>query len=129
MRLEFIPAWDLEERWSEAAPFIERALARQSGMSLESVKADIKRVKFFLWLIPGRAAIVTEIQHYALEKICVIVLCGGDGMDEWLHHADATLCRHARHFGCAAMMIVGREGWSRVLPEYRVQDVIMRKPL
>lgn len=129
MRLEFIPAWDLEERWSEVTPFLELALARQTGMNLESVKADVKRVKFFLWVIPGKAAIVTEIQQYALEKICMIVLCGGNGMEEWLELADATLCRHAKHFGCTAMMIVGRAGWSRVLPEYQIQDVIMRKSL
>ena len=113
----------------EAAPFLELALARQTGMSLESVKADIKRVKFFLWVIPGKAAIVTEIQQYPLEKICMIVLCGGNGMEEWLESADATLCRHATHFGCTAVMIVGRSGWSRVLSDYQIQDVIMRKAL
>ena len=127
MRLEFIPPWDLEEHWPECAPFLEMALATQSAMSLESVHADIRGGKFLLWKIAGRAALVTQVQTFPLEKICMVVLCGGNHIEDWLQEADETLTRYARHLGCQALMIVGRRGWSRVIPAYHVQDVVMRK--
>ena len=129
MRLEFVPAWDIEEAWPEIAHMLAKALAKQTAMSLESVKADCVRGKFWLWRVPGRAAFLTEIQQFPLERICMIVLCGGDSLEEWLQVADETLTRHARHFGCSALMIVGRKGWSRACPAYEVQDYVMRKAL
>lgn len=129
VKLEFIPLWDLDEHWPECASFLARALATQNAMSLESVYADIKRGKFLLWKIASCAAIVTEVQPFALEKVCMVVLCGGDDMEEWVEEADATLTRHAKALGCGSLMIVGREGWSRVLPSYKVQSVVMRKAL
>ena len=129
MKLEFIPVWDVEERWASVAALLEKALQKQTAMSLESVKQDCLKGKFWLWHVPGQVAFVTEIQQFALERICMIVLCGGEHIDEWLEHCDRTLTRHARHFGCAALMIVGRKGWARVCPEYEIQDYVMRKPL
>lgn len=129
VRLELIPMWDLEEHWESVAPLLAKAIAKQTAMTLESVHADVKGAKFHLWHIPGKAAFVTQIQNFPSERICMIVLCGGEGMDEWLRIADETLTRYARSFGCNAMMIVGREGWSRVIPAYEVTDVVMRKAL
>lgn len=129
MKLEFIPLWDLDEYWPLVAPMLAKALETQSAMDLKSVYEDVKRGKFLLWRIADKAAFITEIQHFALEKICVVVLCGGDGMDEWLMSADHTLTRHAKALGCAALMIVGRRGWSKLVPAYRIEGFIMRKPL
>ncbi len=129
VKLEFVPVWDVEREWSGIAPLLAKALEKQSAMSIESVKADCLRGKFWLWHIPGRAAFVTEVQQFPLERICMIVLCGGSGIQDWLAESDETITRHARHFGCAAVMLVGRPGWSRVCSEYRVQDYIMRKQL
>lgn len=129
LKLEFIPVWDLEQHWAAVAPLLAKALATQSGMSLESIQQDIKRLKFHLWRIADKAAFVTEIQQFPCEKIAMIVLCGGEGLDAWMHIADETLTRYAKALGCAAVMIVGRPGWSKVLPAYRITDFVMRKQL
>ncbi len=129
MKLEYVPLWDIEPEWDGIAPLLAQALSKQTALSLESVKADCLRGKFWLWHVPARVAFVTEIQQFPCERICMIVLCGGDGLEEWLAEADQTLTRHAKHLGCTAMMIVGRRGWSRVRPQYQVVDVVMRKVL
>lgn len=129
MKLEFIPLWDLDDYWPEVSPHLAKSLARQTAMTLESVHQDVKRGKFLLWRIPDRCAFITEIQQFPAEKICMVVLCGGEGMEEWLEIADRTLSRHAKALGCNALMIVGRPGWSRVAPAYRIQDAVMRKAL
>ena len=129
VKLEFIPVWDVDLRWNEVAPLLEKPLALQSAMSLESVHNDCRTGKFHLWSIPGEVAFVTEIQQFPMERICMIVLCGGDNMEGWIDEADKTLTRYALSMGCKAMMIVGRSGWSRVNTAYRIQDTVMRKSL
>ena len=129
MKLEFVPMWDVDEHWAEIAPMLEKAIARQSAMSLDSTYQDLKRGKFFLWRVPGKAAFVTEIQNFPQERVCVVVLCGGEGIEEWLPAVDETIVRHARCFGCAALLIVGRRGWERVCPEFRVTDYVLRRSL
>ena len=129
MRLEFIPVWDLDERWKEVSPLVELALAKQSAMNMESLFADCKRGKFHVWLIPGEVAFITEVQQFPLERICMIVLAGGEGVDRWKNVCDQTLTRYAKAYGCVALMIVGRRGWSAVMPEYQIQDYVMRKNL
>lgn len=129
MKLEFIPLWDLDEHWGEVSPMLAKALAKQTAMSLESVYEDLRRGKFHLWVVPRVAAFVTEIQQFPKERICMIVLCGGDALSEWQDVADEKLTRYARAMGCVALMIVGRRGWSRAAPAYQIQDVVMRKQL
>ena len=129
MKLEFIPLWDVDEHWAEVAPMLEKALAQQTGLSLESVYADVKRAKYLLWKIPGKAAFITEIQPFALEKICMVILCGGDALDKWLPVAEETLSKHGKALGCSALVIVGRKGWSKVAPNFEITDFIMRKAL
>lgn len=127
--MELIPMWDLDIHWERIAPMLSKALAEQTAMTLESVYADVKGGKYHLWHIPGKAAFLTQIQTFPKEKVCMIVLCGGQGMDDWVESADETLERYARSFACNAMMMVGREGWSKVLPAYEVVAVAMRKAL
>lgn len=129
MKLIYVPVWDIEREWHDIAPLLAKALEKQTAMSLESVKADCLRGKFWLWHVPGLAAFVTELQQFPLERICMIVLCGGDDMENWLWDSDETLTRHARHFACSSLVIVGRRGWSRVCPAYQVQDFVLRKAL
>ncbi len=129
VKLEFIPAWDVDEHWAAVAPHLAKALATQSAMSLESVHADVKRGKCHLWRIADKAAFVTEIQAFPREKIAMIILCGGEGLEHWMEVADETLTRYAKALGCHALMIVGRPGWSKVLPAFRITDFIMRKQL
>ena len=127
--LQYIPLWDIEREWPAVEPLLLKALAKQTGLSAESVKADCLRGKFWLWHVPGRVAFVTEIQQFPLERICMIVLCGGDGIEDWLSEADDTLTRHAKHFGCAALMVIGRKGWSLAAPEYKLEAHVMRKAI
>lgn len=129
MTLDFVPVWDIDIRWPEAAPLLQKPLERQSAMTIESVYRDCKSGKFHLWLIPGKVAFITEIQQFPAERICMIVLCGGEGLDEWKVQADEVLTRYARTMGCNALMIVGRLGWSVVMPEYRRTDYVLRKTL
>jgi hypothetical protein len=129
MTLEFIPMWDIDLHWKEIAPHLAKAVAKQSGLSMESLYKDCKSGKYHLWKVPGRAALATQVQTFPCERVFMIVLAGGEGMDDWFQQADEVLTRCARSFDCNAMDIVGRRGWSRILPAYQVEAVVMRKKL
>ena len=128
-RLQFVPVWDVADVWPEVEPLLAKAVTKQTAMSLDSLREDCLRGKFWLWHIPSVVAMVTEIQQFPCERIEMIVLCGGLEMEQWIESADATLTRHARHFGCDAVMIVGRQGWSRAAPQYSAVASVMRKDL
>lgn len=84
-----------------------------------------------LWVaIDGRinAAAVTELTTADNRKVCTIVACGGDEMQNWLHLIEG-LEEYARREGCAATRIIGRRGWLRRLPAYRQRAVIMERSL
>ncbi len=128
MRFSFIPLWDVDLVWPQAAPMLAKALALQESFSIESVYRGVKDGKFHLWL-GDNVALITEIQQFPLERICMVVLCGGRAMESWEEIIDATITRYARTMGCAAMMIVGRRGWSKVYPEFHIDGYVMRKSL
>ncbi len=95
------------------------------------------------------AAAVTELQQTERCKFCIVVACGGSsheehqgvdarlrglcrerpgGMARWLHLL-TPIENWARAEGCDAMRIMGRRGWSRVLPAYRLTRVVLEKEL
>jgi hypothetical protein len=92
------------------------------------------------------AAVVTKLQQNERRKVCVIAACGGAITHEEHQGVDARLgglCRErsvgmrgwldligpiedfARAEGCSAMRIIGRAGWARVLPAYRLKNVVL----
>jgi hypothetical protein len=62
------------------------------------------------------------------RKVCVIIACGGIDMPRWLPLIEG-IEKYARAEGCAAVRIVGRKGWARVLPDYRVHRVVLERKL
>jgi hypothetical protein len=87
--------------------------------------------KALLWLAWDgekiHAAAVTELHVTEWRKVCVIAACGGERL-AWSIFIE-PLEQFARAEKCAAMRIVGREGWQRVLKDYRRKRVILEKEL
>jgi len=74
------------------------------------------------------AAAVTEIGVTEWRKVCNIVACAGADMKRWLDLLE-PIEEFAKAEGCAAMRIMGRKGWTRVLKAYRPRRVILEKEL
>jgi hypothetical protein len=99
------------------------------------------------------AAAVTELQITMRRKVCVILACGAPsfakasegnrpssprlrrarglgrrslGEAGWLPLI-AGIEKYALAEGCAAVRIIGRRGWARVLPHYREHRVILER--
>jgi len=129
-----IPPARVREFWPHARALIEAAMEKGDISPFACVEHAVLTGGALLWLAWDAdaraiaAACVTELQIVGARKLCLIVACGGHGMRQWLPLL-APIENYARAEGCAAMRIMGRAGWARVLKGYRVKRVILEKRL
>ena len=121
-----IPPWDVDAMWPQAEPFLKKALARQNDYTAEDFKGFCKNQLMQLWLIPGHHALVTQIQDKTLCRICMIVLCGGAGLES-KDEAMAALEGYAKAMTCDELRIEGRKGWAPVLGFEPIATVMRKK--
>lgn len=113
------------ERWTQARAHITEAIARTNGTHTEEdVVAMLLAGRAGLWV--GReCAAVTEIKDWGHFKEVNVFLAGGS-MDG-IVAMEPSLETHAVENGCRRIVIDGRKGWERVLPEYGVLSVKISK--
>ncbi len=122
-----VPPSRVAEFWPFARPLIKRAIDRVGLTAFEDVEQPVLDGRALLWIAwDGKieAAATTEIYHDAL----VVVACGGEDMDRWLHLLK-PIEEYGRKAGCKRSRIIGRKGWARVLPDYKTEFHIMEKAL
>ncbi len=127
-----VPAWDVDREWARLAPLVEKPLKLQTALNPDAVRAELLNGRMHLW-DGGSVALVTQIQTFACERICVIVLAGGSGLVGRRNSALresllAEIERYAKAHGCSALQIVGRKGWLRYGFD-STHEVVMRRKL
>lgn len=96
-----------DEEWARCAPWLEAALARDGGHSLEEARAEAISGASLFW--PGRrSAAITE-----MTRGLHVWAAGGD-LGELLE-MEAAASAWARANGFDRMSLTGRKGWDRVL--------------
>lgn len=126
-----IPSQDVGRHWPTFKPFIERVLRERGGKrTADDIVRALIRGDATLWAIAEKkvvAAVVTEIFE-ADERICRITCLAGDGMERWIQGIK-MIETWAKDHGCAAVTLSGRRGWRRVLKDYELSQVTLRKEL
>jgi hypothetical protein len=119
------------EFWPYVRPLIVRAMQRGGG-AFWPVESAVLQGRALLWLAWNgeriEAAAVTELQQSEWRKVCEIVACGGAVLARWIDLIDG-IEQYARAEGATAVRIVGRDGWERVLRNYRRKRVVLEKEL
>ena len=123
-----VPYWDVASVWPRVTALVQKALDRQVEWGLSDILEQLLAQRMQLWVVPWRLTVVTQIQTYPGVRICMVVLCGGDGLDE-NKHSLGEIEAWARSLGCDELRIQGRAGWRRVYPEFEVVATMMRKKL
>jgi len=119
--------------WDACMKFMRGYISQPESMFTEhGLRVDIEAGRKQLWLIhDGKepfASLVTEILESGDRRICAVLLLSGTAMERWLG-LQSTIAAWARDHGCVALRIHGREGWERVLKEWRKVGVIMEKAI
>jgi hypothetical protein len=118
--------------WSHVAPLVARAMRRGGMGAFADVERSLGQGRALVWLAwDGKdilAAAVTQLDLIDGVKLCTIVACGGQRFARF-GHLIRGLERYAEAEGCTRVRICGRKGWARLLPDYRIQRVIIEKEL
>jgi hypothetical protein len=122
----------VKDVWPHAGPLIKSAMDRTDLGNFCDVEREVLEGLQQLWLAWNGAAIeaaaVTRLVLIGGRKICILVACGGRGRERWLPLI-AGIEQFARNEGCAAMRIIGRKGWQRILADYHANYVVMDRKL
>ena len=123
-----VPYWDVAPIWPRVSAWVQKALDRQNEWRLADIQEQLTGQRMQLWVVPWSLAVVTQVQTYPGTRICMLVLCGGDGLKE--NKTQLTeIERWAQSIGCDEMRIHGRQGWQAVYPDYEPIATIMRRRL
>lgn len=113
--------------WAIAAPMLEKALAYQKEHSIEDVADAIDRGDAQLWC-GDKSVLVTEMLKYPRRKVCRIWLASGE-KDELVYRMLPDVETWAASRGCAAVEVVGRKGWLRLLDGYTQPATVLSKEI
>lgn len=120
------------EFWPYAAPLIRPAMKHGSMSTLADIEADLLARRSLLWIAWDNknicAALVTQLRTTEEGKVCRLVALGGTGMRKFIVLRE-EIAAYAKAEGCDLMLIDGREGWMRVLPEFKPVGVILEQRL
>ena len=122
----------VHEIWPNVSSLIYVAMARGKLGSFAEVKKQVLAGKYLLWLAHDgnviKGAVVTSLETTEWDKSCIIVACGGKDIADWIEFLP-LIEKFAQAEGCNRILLFGREGWQRILPQYRPMRVVLERKL
>ena len=70
---------------------------------------------------------ITSITNYAEFKAVRLVALGGERFEDWREEMDRLLDKFCEVHGCSRIEFYGRIGWSKRLPNYRINRIMMSR--
>ena len=115
--------------WPHVRFKLKRAIDKIGMEPFHITEDGVLSGQFLLWigydLEKIHAGLATQVTP---DKVCTIVAFGGSRMRELLPFLRQIEFYH-RNLGCKAMRIIGRKGWTRILPDYKHKATIIERPL
>jgi hypothetical protein len=126
-----IHAGDVEEIWPLVEKFIEDGCS-YGDVSAEQCKEQCKDGESHLWLAWSdhcEAAAVMRFIPSPDGLVCLYESMGGENLKR-AYAVNKGLEQWAKSYGCVAVRIYGRPGWSRAMqPDFTLKWVVMDKGL
>ncbi len=129
-----IDKMDVPWIWPEALELLEPAIERDSGrMSAQDVLMQARQGLVKLWIATeeGHLIGITAARpvKYPAKKGLFIMFIAGHEREKWQERMMAVVEEGARHIGCDIIEGIGRRGFGRILPGYRVAGFVYEKDL
>lgn len=123
----------VKEIWPAARPLIERAYKDGDQNVPPEILHDLTKGRRLLWLaVDGEekiiAAMLTQLFNMVSGKMLKMQECGGERMRDW-KHLRKRVEDYARAEGCTRVLCEGREGWERIMPDYKRVAIVLEKVL
>ena len=125
----------MEQWWPHVVHHIQRWVEHDDTWTLDGVREEIQACRAQLWCMHVEDAVVgvwvTRIIETDSVMLGMVWGCAGD-MGQYKDDAIAlfgTIEDWFREKGCKFAEWSGRDGWSRLFPDYKRHAVVMRKRL
>jgi len=132
VNLVCVPPQLAREIWPLVSDRLHQAVLRTDMSHTADLEYDVLEGDGLLWLATNGTAIEAAAATLLIKTdrnlVCVITALGGENRSRWLDLL-AGIELWAKAEGAAKMRIYGRRGWTRVLKDYRVSNVVMEKSL
>lgn len=136
MEVRGVLSSQIDDVWQNVADFISKGLERggDGDWVLDDVKTGLANRDMQLWVAHGDqgnivGAVVTQILNYPRFKSCLILSAGGANVLEARQFVVQRIAEWAKNLGCTKMELLGRKGWERALPDWRVTGVFYRRDI
>lgn len=121
-------AWDSCKRWIVPAFDYTNKVGEKDAFEM-CAKGEVQ-----LWRIwrDGQLAgsAITQMSIYSNDaKIISFMAFGGVDIKPWVHEFLEHIEKFALREGCSAVEMVGRKGWGKLFPDYRLSAWIYTKEL
>lgn len=113
--------------WPFARHLIKAAVDRTDLSKFEDIERAVLSGEHLLWLAWNEKIEAAATTHLS-NNVCILVACGGHDRERWLP-LFAKIEQYAKDEGCRCVRIYGRKGWERVLTGYKIEHVILERPL
>ena len=133
--LRYIQPEKVGRIWPEVSPLLQRAAEHGIGEHTPATMfCMIEEGRAQLWVGQEYGevvhAIVTHLVRYPTGlAVCEFMACGGERVDEWARIHAAAIEHWALKNGCDACEMIGRPGWQKYLPDYKLRHVRLVKDL
>lgn len=113
--------WDEVPRyWPAIEAWVGLALRRSLVYAAPDILRLLLQGEMQLWIAADGGTVcacaVTEIRRCPRSTLCVFVVVGGRGIDEWIGF-EAGIAAWAKRKGCRAIEGSGRRGWERQMKD------------
>lgn len=130
--LQCIPPHEVRKIWPGAVhDMIDAGFAAFDVPLPTDILEQLKYGTRLLWIAVEDdatiiAAALTQLFPMRSGMVCKVLECGGDHMREWIG-LRVQIEQYAKDEGCARVLIEGRPGWARMLPDYATIGVTLEK--
>lgn len=121
-----IAVWEIPLQWHRIAELLLPVMKRDEvDNTLEDVRQFLLSGNMQAWLIDWETVFITQIQPFGADsknptkRVCAIIFCAGKDLERWLPYAKTHFKEWAKTMNCSKLRISGRDGWEKVLPDFK----------
>ena len=126
IEIRSVARWEILMQWHRLAELLLPVMKRNEvDNTLEDVRQFLLCESMQAWHVNWETVFITQIQPFGADaknptkRVCAIVYCAGKDLERWLPYARTHFKEWAKAMNCSKLRITGRDGWERILPDFK----------
>lgn len=115
--------------WEVAKPQLDKAFEDCLYDAADLHYENLVTAKEQLWQVNDNTWAITRIVDSNIGRVFHHVAFGGSNIENSIHEFVSMAEEIARLSGCKKVFVVGRKGWMKYLPDYKLTRITLEKEL